>query len=79
MCIKGVGRTARGESAASSRQHGNQPGDLLLQEVRRSVVQQDKVGEFYFSRQRQLLGNSLLGERAGQAALLEPCELSFGV
>lgn len=58
---------------------GNEPVDLLLQEIRRAVVQQDKVCELNFSRQRQLLGDSLLGERAGKSAVLEPGKLNVGV
>ncbi len=51
---------------------------LGLEECGGALIPQDKVGQLDFSRQRQLLGDSLPGEPARKSALLQSGELLFG-
>ena len=57
----------------------NQLGYLFTQEVGRTIIQQDKIYQLYFLRQRQLHGNSGTGERRRESALLKPRKLHGGM
>ena len=60
------------QSEVSGRLEGaGQTVDLRLQEFGRSLIPQDEVGQLDFSRQRQLLGDSQLGEHTRETALLQ--------
>jgi hypothetical protein len=64
---KDEGQEPRGRSPSASTdriKRDDEPADLFLKELDRAVVPKNEVGPYYFLRQWQLLGNSLLGERA---------------
>ena len=54
---------------------GHEDYGLSTQRVGRAIVAQDKVGEFDFLGQGELLRNSQFGERRGKTALSQPGEL----
>ena len=58
------GRRNSAKLSANRQKRDVEPANLFLQELGRAVVPENKIGPFYFLRQWQLLGNSLLGERA---------------
>src|SRR5207248_7353496 len=70
-------RASRGAGGLGREQRVSQTVNLSLEKLGSTLVPQDKVGSLDFSRQRQLLGDSLPGERARKAALLQSGEL-FG-
>ncbi len=79
-CGERVGRCARVRCEAGREISGRHKGVgqtvyLSLEKRGGALVPQDKVGQLDFSRQRQLLGDSLPGERTRQTALLQSGEL----
>ena len=56
-------------------QAADELGNLVLKELDASVVPQDKISQLDFACQRQLLGDSLLGERVREASLLQSGDL----
>ena len=64
-----------GEVSAAGQGRVHQSIDLRFEKGGGAVVPENKVGKVDFSRQRQLLGDSLPSEHARKAALLQSGEL----
>jgi len=70
--IRGARARRRGELGFSAGRGTKLRGvDLDLEKGGRAVIPHDPIGEFDFSRQRQLLGYALSGEFARETALLQ--------